>query len=167
MESQIPLKYGADATPIPGSHALLAHVSNLNIPWGIVTSGTRPLVSGWLDILQLAHPSVLITAEAVQNGKPDPACYLLGMKELGLGTVKDGEVLVVEDAPAGIKAAKSAGCKVLALATTHEAEALWKAGADWVVRDLEAVGIVGGALGDGRRGVVVVLSGVGAGGYRI
>lgn len=135
MESQIPLRYGGDAVPIPGSHALLSELSSLQIPLGIVTSGTQPLVAGWLDILKLAHPDVLITAEAVKNGKPDPACYLLGKEKLGL----EGDVLVVEDAPAGIKAGKSAGCKVLAVATTHEAEALWEAGADWVVRDLASV----------------------------
>lgn len=104
MEGQIPPKYGGDAIPIPGSHAILSQLSKLQIPWGIVTSGTQPLVAGWLDILQLSHPDVLITAEAVKKSKPGPACYSLGKKELGLV----GEVLVVEDAPAGIKAGKNA-----------------------------------------------------------
>lgn len=153
MESQIPFKYGVDAIPIPGSQALLAQVSNLRIPWGIVTSGTKPLVSGWLDILQLVHPSVLITAEAVRDGKPDPACYSLGKGKLGL----DGEVLVVEDAPAGIKAGKKAGCKVLALATTHEIEALWEAGADWVVKDLQSLRMEVCELRERRRDVAIEI----------
>jgi glycerol-1-phosphatase len=151
MESQVPLKYGGDVIPIPGSHALLAQVSHLQIPWGIVTSGTEPLVTGWLEILKLAHPSVLITAEAVKNGKPDPACYLLGKEKLGL----KGEVLVIEDAPAGIRAGKRAGCKVLAVATTHTVSQLWGAGADWVVRDLESVNVEVCKSKGGRWGVAV------------
>jgi len=157
MEGQIPLRYGGDAVPIPGAHTLLKHVSNLHIPWGIVTSGTEPLVAGWLEILGLAHPSVLVTAEAVENGKPDPACYLLGNQRLGL----KGEVLVLEDAPAGIRAGKKAGCKVLALATTHEVSQLWEAGADWVVKDLEGVRVKGCRLKNGNAGVVVEILGSG------
>ncbi|KAE9372654.1 HAD-like protein [Stipitochalara longipes BDJ] len=157
MEGQVPLKYGGDAAPIPGAHALLKHVSSLQIPWGIVTSGTQPLVAGWLQILQLSHPSVLITAEAVENGKPDPACYLLGKEKLGL----EGEVLVLEDAPAGIKAGKAAGCKVLALATTHDVSQLWEAGADWVVKDLDSVRADTCRLENGKSGVVVEILGSG------
>jgi glycerol-1-phosphatase len=50
---------------------------------------------------------VLITAEAVRNGKPDPTCYLLGKEKLGLEL--DEEVLVIEDMPAGIKAGNRLG----------------------------------------------------------
>ena len=157
MEGQIPSRYGGDAIPIPGSHVVLSQLSKLQIPWCIVTSGTQPLVAGWLDILQLSHPDVLITAEAVKKGKPDPACYSLGKKELGL----DGEVLVVEDAPAGIKAGKNAGCKVLAVATTHDVATLWEAGADWVARDLECVSVSICKLRNGRRGVGVEILGNG------
>lgn len=155
MESQVPIKWGGDAIPIPGSHAILDRMTELGIPWGIVTSGTEPLVSGWLGILKLAHPSVLITAEAVKNGKPDSACYLLGKEKLGL----DGEVLVIEDAPAGIQAGKRAGCKVLAVVTTHSASQLWEAGADWVVKDLESVKVEACKLETGLRGVEVELFG--------
>jgi glycerol 3-phosphatase-1 len=157
MEGQIPPKYGGDAIPIPGSHSILSRLSKLQIPWGIVTSGTQPLVAGWLEILQLSHPDVLITAEAVKEGKPDPACYSLGKKGLDL----DGKVLVVEDAPAGIKAGKNAGCKVLAVATTHDVATLWEAGADWVVRDLECVSVSVCEMKNGRRGVGVEILGNG------
>jgi glycerol 3-phosphatase-1 len=94
-------------------------------------------VEGWLKILGLAMPRCLVTAEDVEEGKPDPACYRLGKQRLGLdGVVK---VLVVEDAPAGIRAGKAAGFEVLALATTHKTQELVDAGADWIVRDLESV----------------------------
>ena len=83
----------------------------------IVTSDTRPLVTGWLDVMQLANPKRLVVAEDVANGKPDPACYLLGRARLGL--CSDARLLVLEDSPAGVSAGKAAGSSVLALATTQ------------------------------------------------
>ena len=52
-------------------------------------------------------------------------------------------MLVVEDAPAGVKAGKAAGCKVLGLATTHDVDGLRDAGADWLVEDLSCVKVIG------------------------
>jgi len=50
--------------------------------------------------------------------KPDPSCYLMGLGRIGLAGPNENEnVLVVEDSPAGIKAGKAAGCKVLGLVT--------------------------------------------------
>jgi glycerol 3-phosphatase-1 len=137
MEGEIPLLFGDDAVEIKGARALLTELDEANMPWAVVTSGTRPLVEGWLKILRLAEPRCLVTAEDVANGKPDPACYLLGRQRLGIrGTEKP---LVVEDAPAGIRAGKAAGFDVLALATTHEINELVEAGADCIVRNLESV----------------------------
>jgi glycerol 3-phosphatase-1 len=88
----------------------------------------------------LSQPKVLVTAEEVALGKPDPACYRLGAERLGFGSLEEGaEILVLEDAPAGVKAGKQAGYKVVGLATTHAVEQLREAGADWIVRDLESV----------------------------
>lgn len=68
-EGQIPIKYGADAVEIPGSRAFLEELEKQSIPWAIVTSGTRPLVTGWLGVMKLAHPKNLVTAEDVENGQ--------------------------------------------------------------------------------------------------
>lgn len=57
------------------------------------------------------------------------------------------KVLVIEDAPAGVRAAKAAGCTVLGLATTHEIGSLVEAGADWIVKDLEGVSVRNAAEG--------------------
>lgn len=51
--------------------------------------------------------------------------------------------MVLEDAPAGIRAGKAAGFKVIALATTHSIEKIRGAGADWVVEDLRSVSVKG------------------------
>ncbi|KAF2842429.1 glycerol-3-phosphate phosphatase-like protein [Patellaria atrata CBS 101060] len=137
QEGLIPKEFGADAVELPGSRSLLNQLEEAGAPWAIVTSGTTSLVTGWLDILKLAHPKHLVSAEDVPRGKPDPACYLLGKKKLNLPD--DGEVLVFEDAPSGIKAGKAAGFKVVAVATSHAIESLKEAGADWILRDLSSV----------------------------
>lgn len=49
------------------------------------------------------------------------------------------DVLVLEDSPAGVRAGKAAGCRVVALLTTHEQCALEEAGADWIVKDMRSV----------------------------
>ncbi|KAJ9647750.1 DL-glycerol-3-phosphatase [Coniosporium tulheliwenetii] len=133
-EGLIPKQFGADATEIPGSRALLNALEAAGAPWAIVTSGTRPLVTGWLDVMKLAHPA----------GKPDPACYALGAEKLRQsGRLGGGGFLVLEDAPAGVRAGKAAGFKVCALATTHTIPQLVEAGADWVVRDMRSVRLAG------------------------
>ncbi|KAF2266873.1 2-deoxyglucose-6-phosphate phosphatase 2 [Lojkania enalia] len=142
VEGLIPKEFGADAVEILGSRALLAELEEKSVPWCIVTSGTRPLVTGWLDVLKLAHPRNIVVAEDVANGKPDPACYLLGRTKLDLPH-KEPSILVLEDAPAGVKAGKAAGFKVVGLATTHSLEQLQDAGADWIVRDMRSVMLKG------------------------
>lgn len=141
MEGLLPKNYGQDALEIPGARDLLDEVQKANIPWAIVTSGTTPLVTGWLNVLALPVPENLVVAEDVPEGKPDPACYLMGMERLGLAGEKD--ILVLEDSPAGILAGKRAGCKVLGLVTSHTVEQVAKAAPDFIVRDLSSVKIVG------------------------
>lgn len=140
IEGRIPYEYGSDAVEIPGARDTLRALDEAGAPWAVVTSGTKPLVDGWLDVLKLAHPKHLVTAESVEIGKPDPTCYHLGRSRLGFG--EGASMLVVEDAPSGIKAGKAAGFKVLALATTHKLEQLKDAGADWIVEDLRSLKLV-------------------------
>ena len=104
----------------------------------------------WLGVLGLPEPEHLISAESVENGKPDPACYRLGRERLGIHA-DDKNVLVLEDAPAGIRAGKAAGCKVIGLVTSHTVEEVLAAGPDWIVRDLSSVRLVpSAAKGDAR-----------------
>ncbi|QSZ29904.1 hypothetical protein DSL72_004422 [Monilinia vaccinii-corymbosi] len=142
-EGLVPQLYGDDAIEIPGARSLLDSLTIGNHPWAIVTSGTSPLVTGWLNILKLPIPEHLVVAEDVPNGKPDPACYNMGKDKLSLSTAPEGTLLVLEDSPAGIRAGKAAGCKVLAVVTSHTIEQVVEAGADWVVKDLASVKLVG------------------------
>lgn len=156
MEALLPKLHGADATEIPGARALLDALISAGARWTIVTSGTEPLVGGWLDVMRLPRPRHLVTAESVADGKPDPACYILGREKLGLSAGDGPEILVLEDSPAGIRAGKAAGCKVLGLATSHTAEQVLAAEPDWVVRDLRSVRMVGAEGGGGGDGGVTL-----------
>jgi mannitol-1-/sugar-/sorbitol-6-phosphatase len=87
----------------------------------IVTSCTRPLAEARMAASGLRARSVVVTADDVTHGKPAPDPFLLGARRLG---VDPARCLVVEDAPAGIAAARAAGCAVLAVTGTHSAEEL-------------------------------------------
>lgn len=139
MEGRIPRDFGSDAVEIPGARQLLNNLDNLCAPWAIVTSGTRAVVTGWQDVFSLVEPKTMVVAEDVDNGKPDPSCYLLGRSRLGLEGEQD--LIVVEDAPSGVQAGKAAGFRVIGLVTTHSAGQIRDAGADWIVRDLQNVSI--------------------------
>ena len=89
--------------------------------WAVATSGPRAVATERLQRAGLLIPSVLICAEDVLRGKPSPDVYLLAAAGLG---VIPSQCLVVEDAPAGIEAARAAGMGVVALTTTHRADEL-------------------------------------------
>ena len=126
---------------MPGARVMLTSLDEAKAPWAIVTSGSRPLMTGWLDVMKLAHPKINVVAEDVAIGKPDPACYILGRERLGLQTTDS--ILVVEDAPAGVRAGKAAGLVVIGLITTHTVEQIKEAGADWLVEDLRSIRYAG------------------------
>lgn len=94
--------------------------------WGVVTSGTRLLASARLRFCGLPVPQVLVTADDVEHGKPHPEPYLKGAEGLRF---KPADCLVIEDAPAGIRAARAAGMKVIGLASTYPASKLVEADA--------------------------------------
>jgi len=111
-------------TVMPGAAELL-----VSIPrecWCVVTSGTRYLATRRLAIAKLPCPNVLVTADDVRQGKPSPEPYLKAAELLGL---KARQCVVIEDAPAGIRAACSAGMKAIGLTTTYGAPELSEADA--------------------------------------
>jgi sugar-phosphatase len=81
-------------------------------------------------------PTHLITSNDVQRGKPDPEPYIKAAKILGFAPA---DCIVMEDAPAGIRAGKGAGARVLALRTTAPDAELTQSGADWIANDLAAL----------------------------
>ena len=132
---------------VPGAVALVNSIPRGR--WGVVTSGTRFLATTRMRKFGVPIPDVLVTADDVKHGKPDPEPYRRGAELL---RVEPSTCLVVEDAPAGICAARAAGMKVISLPTTYAREELHEA--DVVVSGLRDIQIsVDGASG---RGVLEV-----------
>ena len=121
----------AGVVPIPGALAMLATLPADR--WAIVTSGTAPLARARIAAAGLPTPALVVTADDVRTGKPDPEPYLLAAGRLG---VEPGRCLVLEDAPAGLAAATAAGCATVAVTTTYPAARL---AADLVLPDLTGV----------------------------
>ena len=115
-------------SPLPGAAELLATVS----PLAIVTSCSPPLAAARFAAAGLAPPPVLITSDRTERGKPFPDPYLAAASALG---VDPGLCLVIEDAPAGVAAARAAGMAVWAVTTTHSVSEL---AADLVAADVRA-----------------------------
>lgn len=97
------LAAAAQVGAVHGAARLLASLPS--DAWAVVTSGRRELALARLAAAGLPIPRVVVTADDVRRGKPDPEGYLLAAAELG---VPAAEAIVVEDSPEGIEAARSA-----------------------------------------------------------
>jgi sugar-phosphatase len=84
--------------------------------WAIVTSAPMALALRRMEAAGIPRPAVMVTAEDVSAGKPNPDCYLLAAQRL---QVAPQECLVFEDAEAGIKAGEAAGADVMVVTATH------------------------------------------------
>ena len=84
--------------------------------WAIVTSAPRELALRRMAAAGIAEPEVLVTAQDVSAGKPDPAGYLLAAKRLGFDVT---DCLIFEDASVGIQAAEASGADLVVITSTH------------------------------------------------
>jgi sugar-phosphatase len=120
--------------PLPGAVEILRALPQGR--WAIATSCTRRLAEVRIRAAGLPFPEHLITSTDVQRGKPDPEPYIKAAQILGLATA---DCIVVEDAPAGIRAGNAAGARVLALRTTAPDQELTQSGATWIINDLASL----------------------------
>lgn len=121
--------------PMPGAAKLVRSIAAADIPLGLVTSaGRRYAEESLVDLGVRELFTVVVTAEDVTVGKPDPEGYRAACRMLG---VAPAATVVFEDAPAGVAAAKAAGAYCVAVATSHGAAEL--SAADRVVPDLASV----------------------------
>ena len=104
---------------LDGAAALLAALPPGRV--AIVTSCTRDLAHARITAAGIDVPDVVVTADDVQRGKPDPEPFALGAARLGLDPAR---CLVVEDAPAGLASGRAAGCATLAVSGTHALDGL-------------------------------------------
>jgi len=118
---------------VPGAAALLAALPAERV--AVVTSATRELTAVRMQAAALPVPRILVGADDVARGKPDPEGYRRAARLLG---VDPARCLVVEDASAGLEAGRAVGARVLAVATTLSRDVLdvW----DWIP-DLSALRI--------------------------
>jgi len=120
-------------TAIPGAVDLLRRLQQWGRKMAIVSSTPRENVRVVLRSLGLEGAFEAVVAEEdAPKGKPDPQGFLVAAEKLG---VEAGECVVIEDAPGGVEAAKTAGMRCIGLTTSRFREAL--AGADLVVDSLE------------------------------
>lgn len=100
---------------MPGALALLDTLPSER--WAIVTSADRPLADVRLRAAGINPPSVLISADDVIHGKPHPEGYIEAARRLG---VSPDETVIFEDSAAGLAAARAAGARVIAIASSAE-----------------------------------------------
>jgi mannitol-1-/sugar-/sorbitol-6-phosphatase len=112
---------------LPGAAQLLSS----DLPLAIVTSCSTALATTRLAVAGLEVPSVLVSSDGLERGKPDPTCFLIAARQLGLDPAR---CVVIEDAPAGIRAGRAAGAVVIAVRTTHGEDELGDA--DAIVDDI-------------------------------
>jgi HAD superfamily hydrolase (TIGR01509 family) len=125
----------------PGAVELVAALAAQGRMLGVVSGALREEVEGALRQARLLERfKVLVTAEDVEAGKPDPQGYLRALEALNSlpplpeRLLHPHEVLAVEDSPAGLAAAAEIGLATLAIAHTYPAERL--GGADAVAPSL-------------------------------
>ncbi len=103
--------------------------------WAVVTSAWRTLAEKRLRLAGLPIPGVLITSDDISHSKPHPEGYLLAAERLG---VAPADCVVIEDAHAGIDAARAAGMTVIGITTTFPREQL---GCEWCIADFRELAL--------------------------
>jgi len=118
-----------------GVKDFIFYLENKRVP-AYISSGTgKPLVNKYLKLNGLdKHIDVLVTGEEISHSKPHPEIYRASIKKLGIPRDK---LLVIEDSPAGILAAKKIGLRVAAITSTQTRSML--RGADLVVNSFNEI----------------------------
>ncbi len=128
FEREMPYDY------VPGAQAFLEHLRERQVPAVVVTSSNGKK----MDNVYRVHPEFrsyfhhIVTSEQFTLSKPDPECFLLGMRLLD---AQPCDTVIFEDSFHGLQAARAAGTFVVGVATTNPREAIIPK-ADLVVDDL-------------------------------
>ncbi|MBN2291531.1 MAG: HAD-IA family hydrolase [Pirellulales bacterium] len=121
--------------PLPGVLEFVQNCRELGMKAAVATSADEMKMVGNLREIGLDQKTfdVCVNGLDVEHKKPDPEIFLLAIERLGL---EPEQCLVVEDAPSGIIAGKTAGAMCLGLTTSFNDEQLRQAGADWTAANL-------------------------------
>lgn len=104
---------------VPGARELLASLPPS--AWAVVTSGVRSVATLRIRHTRLPMPGVLVCADEIARGKPDPEGYLTAARRLG---VDPAMCVVVEDTPPGLEAARGGGMRSIGVSGTYASSAL-------------------------------------------
>ena len=124
---------------LPGVRSLLEGLCAAGFKQAVGSSAPRKNLDLILRLTQTeGFFDAVVSAEDTQRGKPDPQVFLVAAAKLG---VPPARCVVLEDAVAGVQAAKAGGMRCVAVAFVghHPEDALRRAGADLVVKSLEQV----------------------------
>jgi beta-phosphoglucomutase family hydrolase len=123
--------------PLPGVTEFLQALKDQGVPCVIASSTHLENITATLEVLKLEEFfSFVVSAEDVKRGKPDPEVFLTAAMRIDVAPV---DAIVFEDALVGIAAAKAAGMRVVAVATTEPKDKL--AHADWIVDRLDELSV--------------------------
>jgi HAD superfamily hydrolase (TIGR01509 family) len=118
---------------VAGVPSFVAALARQGVPRAVGTSASRHDVETLLGDLGLrGYFDVIVTAEDVLFGKPDPAVYLEAARRLG---AEPAACLVFEDSLVGVQAARAAGMRAIGITTAHTTAELIEAGAESAVAD--------------------------------
>jgi beta-phosphoglucomutase len=124
--------------PFPGAVRLLNAIKKGIFKLGLVSSAPRENIDLVLSELDLEGIfDCIVFGQEVSESKPGPQIHLLAAKKL---EVTPNDCVVIEDSPLGVRAARTAGMKCLAIANTHPRQELEEA--DKVVDSLEEVDLI-------------------------
>ena len=122
---------------IEGAVELIEALAAEKVPLAIGSAGPLENIRLILQSMRVAqHFDVIVSGDDVTRGKPDPMVFSVACERLRL---PPSRCVVIEDAPVGVMAARSAGAKVAAVMMHHSKEALKGAGANVVVQRLREI----------------------------
>lgn len=111
--------------PYPGVIELIRELAARRVPLALITGSLRAEAEITLKNFNIAGCFIaVIASEDISQSKPSPEGYLKGAKALKLDPA---DCIVIEDAPSGVKAARAAGMRCLAVTRTHSIEELQEA----------------------------------------
>jgi beta-phosphoglucomutase len=122
LEAQFRKSFGPHVQPLPGLRTLLAEIQAAGIPMAVASSAMRPNIEFVIDMLGF-RPffRILMSGDDVRAPKPDPEIYLKTAKEMGVAPAAS---VAFEDSFPGVQAAKAAGMKCVAIASTFPIDGL-------------------------------------------
>jgi HAD superfamily hydrolase (TIGR01509 family) len=124
-------EHGLEA--LPGAFEWLGRLHEAGWKQALASSAPRPNIDAAFRALHLERfLDAVVSADEVGRGKPDPAVFLEAARRLG---VAPGRCVVVEDAPAGLEAARRAGMAAIGVLSSHHTALA----ADVVVPSLDAI----------------------------